>query len=87
MKGDDGRPAWAVADAIRLPSCNPVSKPDGLTLIDTNLPCSGVAILAAATKAGAPIRYILLTPARADHTGPVDPITTKLGTVGVMESR
>ena len=62
-------------------NCYLVREEDGFTLVDTSLPGSAEAILAAAAAAGAPIRRIILTHAHADHMGSVDALVAKLGTV------
>ncbi len=49
-----------------------VPEPDGLTLIDTTLPRSAKAILAAAERLRAPIVRIALTHAHGDHIGALD---------------
>ncbi len=46
-----------------------VREQDGFTLVDTMIPRSGSAILAAAKAAGAPIRRIALTHGHGDHVG------------------
>jgi glyoxylase-like metal-dependent hydrolase (beta-lactamase superfamily II) len=50
-------------------NCYLVQDDDGLTLIDTMIPRSSKAILAAAERLGAPIVRIVLTHAHGDHIG------------------
>ncbi len=63
-----------------------VREDDGLTVIDTMLPRSGKAVLAAAEKAGAPIVRIALTHAHGDHIGSLDELAGKLGDAEVLIS-
>ena len=56
-----------------------VREEDGLTLVDTMIPRSGSAILAAAKAAGAPIRRIALTHGHGDHVGSLDELAAALG--------
>lgn len=49
-----------------------LSEDDGVTVIDTALPGSTGAIVAAAEKIGKPIKRILLTHGHADHIGSLD---------------
>jgi glyoxylase-like metal-dependent hydrolase (beta-lactamase superfamily II) len=56
-----------------------VTEEDGLTLVDTTMPRTGDALLAAARQAGAPIRRIALTHGHGDHVGSLDELKTKLG--------
>jgi glyoxylase-like metal-dependent hydrolase (beta-lactamase superfamily II) len=63
-----------------------VREDDGLTLIDTAIPGSQKAIIAAAGKLGMPIRRIVLTHAHADHVGSLDALVGELGDVEVMIS-
>jgi glyoxylase-like metal-dependent hydrolase (beta-lactamase superfamily II) len=56
-----------------------VREEDGLTLVDTGLPRSAGAILAAAERAGAPIRRIALTHGHGDHVGSLDELKELLG--------
>lgn len=55
-----------------------VQEDDGLTLIDTALPGSTKAILAAATGMRAPIARIVLTHAHGDHIGSLDALAGEL---------
>src|SRR5215207_2954503 len=63
-----------------------VEEDDGLTLIDTNLPRSQKAILAAAERLGAPIVRIALTHAHQDHIGSLDALAAALPGVEVLIS-
>jgi glyoxylase-like metal-dependent hydrolase (beta-lactamase superfamily II) len=55
-----------------------VEEDDGLTLVDTTLPRSEKAILAAAGKLGRPIVRIVLTHAHQDHIGSLDALAAQL---------
>jgi len=63
-----------------------VREDDGLTLVDTMIPRSGKAILAAAQRLGAPIVRIALTHAHGDHIGSLDELADALPGVEVMIS-
>jgi glyoxylase-like metal-dependent hydrolase (beta-lactamase superfamily II) len=63
-----------------------VAEDDGLTLVDTTLPRSAKAILAAAAEQGAPIVRILLTHAHADHVGSLDALAAQLPDAEVLIS-
>ncbi|HLH13392.1 MAG TPA: MBL fold metallo-hydrolase [Solirubrobacteraceae bacterium] len=67
-------------------NCYVVREEDGLTLIDTALPRSAKAILAAAGRLGAPITRILLTHAHGDHIGSLDALAAQLPGVEVLIS-
>jgi glyoxylase-like metal-dependent hydrolase (beta-lactamase superfamily II) len=56
-----------------------VREDDGFTLVDTTMPRTGGALIAAATDAGAPIRRIALTHGHGDHAGSVDELKRTLG--------
>jgi len=63
-----------------------VVEDDGLTLVDTMLPKSQDAILAAARDLGLPIVRILLTHAHGDHVGSVDALAAALPNATVAVS-
>jgi glyoxylase-like metal-dependent hydrolase (beta-lactamase superfamily II) len=63
-----------------------VREEDGFTAVDTGLPGSAKAILAAAEEAGGEIRRIALTHAHADHVGSVDALHASLPDAEVLIS-
>jgi glyoxylase-like metal-dependent hydrolase (beta-lactamase superfamily II) len=63
-----------------------VREDDGLTLVDTAVPRSAKAILAAAEAAGAPIVRIALTHAHGDHIGSLDELAAALPAAEVLIS-
>lgn len=67
-------------------NCYLVHEDDGLTLIDTGLPGSAGAILAAAQKEGLAIRRIVLTHAHGDHIGSLDALRQQLPEAEVLIS-
>jgi glyoxylase-like metal-dependent hydrolase (beta-lactamase superfamily II) len=64
---------------LKLVNAYLVREDDGFTLVDTLIPNSADAIIAAARAAGAEIRRIALTHAHLDHAGSVDELKAKLG--------
>ena len=54
-----------------------VREEDGFTLVDTTT--GGDAVIAAAVRAGAPIRRVALTHGHGDHVGALDALTDRLG--------
>jgi glyoxylase-like metal-dependent hydrolase (beta-lactamase superfamily II) len=63
-----------------------VEEDDGLTLVDTAIPASAKAILAAAQALGRPIVRIALTHAHGDHIGSLDALANALPGVEVSIS-
>jgi glyoxylase-like metal-dependent hydrolase (beta-lactamase superfamily II) len=72
----------------RLGSVNAylVREEDGLTVVDTGLPGSAKAILAAAGEAGGQIRRIALTHAHGDHVGSLEALHEQLPDAEVLIS-
>jgi glyoxylase-like metal-dependent hydrolase (beta-lactamase superfamily II) len=72
-------------------NCYLVREDDGLTLLDTGMPGSAPALLAAARELGAPIRRIVLTHAHMDHAGSLDALAAALPeatvAIGAREAR
>ena len=71
---------------LRFVNCYLVREDDGLTLIDTMIGGSAKAILAAASKLGAPIVRIALTHAHGDHIGSLDALAQALPEAEVLIS-
>lgn len=67
-------------------SCYLVREDDGLTLIDTGLGSSVKPVLAAAARAGAPIRRIALTHVHMDHVAGLDGLHAALPDAEVLVS-
>src|SRR6266567_227796 len=68
-------------------NCYLVREDDGFTLIDTGLPGSAPAILAAAQAHGAPIRRIVLTHAHMDHVASLDALHAALPDAEVQQGK
>ncbi|CAA9523144.1 MAG: Uncharacterized protein YobT [uncultured Solirubrobacteraceae bacterium] len=71
---------------FRLVNVYLVREDDGLTLVDTAIPGSAKAILAAAEALGAPIVRIALTHAHGDHVGSLDALHAALPEAEVLIS-
>ena len=63
-----------------------VREDDGFTLVDTGLPGSADAILAAAHAHGGPVRRIVLTHAHMDHVASLDALHAALPDAEVLIS-
>jgi glyoxylase-like metal-dependent hydrolase (beta-lactamase superfamily II) len=63
-----------------------VEEDDGLTLVDTLIPGSEGAILAAAGALGRPITRIAITHGHVDHVGSLDPLRARLREAEVVAS-
>src|SRR3954454_1674659 len=63
-----------------------VPEDDGLTLVDTTLPRSAKAILAAVQEEGGEVRRIVLTHAHQDHIGSLDDLAAALPDAEVLIS-
>jgi glyoxylase-like metal-dependent hydrolase (beta-lactamase superfamily II) len=64
---------------LRFVNAYLVREDDGFTLVDTTMPRTADALLAAAKQAGAPIRRIALTHGHGDHVGSLDALKQRLG--------
>lgn len=65
-------------------NCYLVREEDGLTLVDTAVPGSAPAILAAVQEIGVPIRRIVVTHAHSDHVGSLDALAGELPEAEVL---
>jgi glyoxylase-like metal-dependent hydrolase (beta-lactamase superfamily II) len=68
---------------FRFVNAHLVREEDGFTLVDTTLGGAAGALIAAAARAGAPIRRIVLTHGHGDHTGSLDALVARLGEADV----
>lgn len=71
---------------LRLVNCYLVRENDGFTLIDTGIPGSANAMIAAAQEQGAPIVRIALTHGHQDHIGSLDALHAALPNAEVSVS-
>jgi glyoxylase-like metal-dependent hydrolase (beta-lactamase superfamily II) len=69
---------------LRFVNAYLVREEDGLTLIDTTAGRGAGALIAAAARAGAPIRRIALTHGHGDHVGSLDGLKERLTHVEVL---
>jgi glyoxylase-like metal-dependent hydrolase (beta-lactamase superfamily II) len=69
---------------LRMVNAYLVREDDGFTLVDTTTGGAAGALIAAAERAGAPIRRIALTHGHSDHSGSLDALKQRLGAVEVL---
>jgi glyoxylase-like metal-dependent hydrolase (beta-lactamase superfamily II) len=69
---------------LRFVNAYLVREDDGFTLVDTTIGGGADALLAAAERAGAPIRRIALTHGHGDHAGSLDALKERLSGVEVL---
>ena len=67
-------------DRLHFVNAYLVREPDGFTLVDTTLPRSAGALIAAARERGGAIKRIVLTHGHGDHVGSLDALREQLGT-------
>jgi glyoxylase-like metal-dependent hydrolase (beta-lactamase superfamily II) len=79
MKTTDLTPDITQLTCLHFVNAFLVREHDGLTLVDTTTKGAAGALLAAAERAGAPIRRIALTHGHGDHIGSVDALKDRLG--------
>ncbi len=69
---------------LRFVNAYLVREDDGFTLVDTTTSGAAGDLIAAAERAGAPIRRIALTHGHGDHAGSLDALKERLGDVQVL---
>jgi glyoxylase-like metal-dependent hydrolase (beta-lactamase superfamily II) len=79
MKTVTVTPNLTQLNRLRFVNAYLVREDDGLTLVDTTMGGAADALIAAAERAGAPIRRIALTHGHADHSGSLDALKDRLG--------
>src|SRR3954454_23745304 len=84
MKSTTVTPDLTQLTRLRFVNAYLVREDDGFTLVDTTTGGAAGAIVAAAERAGAPIRRIALTHGHGDHAGSLDALKSRLGDVQVL---
>jgi glyoxylase-like metal-dependent hydrolase (beta-lactamase superfamily II) len=69
---------------LRFVNAYLVREDDGFTLVDTTTSGAADDLIAAAERAGAPIRRVALTHGHGDHIGSLDALKERLGAVEVL---
>jgi glyoxylase-like metal-dependent hydrolase (beta-lactamase superfamily II) len=84
MKSTTVTPDLTQLTRLRFVNAYLVREDDGFTLVDTTTGGAAGDIVAAAERAGAPIRRIALTHGHSDHAGSLDALKERLGDVEVL---
>jgi glyoxylase-like metal-dependent hydrolase (beta-lactamase superfamily II) len=84
MKSTTLTPDLTQLTRLRFVNAYLVREDDGFTLVDTTTGGAAGDIVAAAERAGAPIRRIALTHGHSDHAGSLDALKERLGDVEVL---
>jgi glyoxylase-like metal-dependent hydrolase (beta-lactamase superfamily II) len=84
MKATTVTPNLTQLTRMRFVNAYLVREDDGFTLVDTTTSGAAGDLIAAAERAGAPIRRIALTHGHGDHAGSLDALKSRLGDVEVL---
>src|SRR5436305_143767 len=84
MKTTTVTPTLTQLTRLRFVNAYLVREDDGFTLVDTTTSGAAGDLIAAAERAGAPIRRIALTHGHGDHAGSLDALKARLGDAEVL---